>query len=154
MSKPGSIIPLDDHTRELYCKYDLKYFLNLRLAENETSEADLRAMQSAYLDELQKIKALIKKNRKQAHYFIDGQIRKCHSGGFLPSILNLDESRGKHGFLDYPEIGRTLATFELWRKAQKRKILHAKFGDISIKVGALLGFASTLMQIIGAIRTK
>ena len=151
MSNLGKIIELDSETRKLYTGYDFKYFLDAHIEVHSYTANQIETLNQSYQKEIARLKIDIRKNKRQSLYFLDGNIRKCHSGGILPMLFNLDESRGSGGFLDFVEIGKTWASFEIWKKYQKKKLFKETFWDSAIKIGAILGFVSTAMQIIQAV---
>lgn len=149
----GKIITLDEETRKLYSNYNFKYFLDRHLSQHQYPQQELDKMHTAYATELNQLKKLMKANKRQGFYYVDGMIRKCHSGGFLPALFNLDESRGSGGFLDFYEIGKTWAYFDVWRKAERRKFFKKNFWDTVVKTGAILGFILSVIKIIEVINT-
>lgn len=149
----GKIIDLDDDTRRLYSKYDFKFFLDRHIREQKYSDKDMQMLHSTYATVKSNLKGAFKKNRRQSLYVLDGMIRKAHSGGFLPSFFNLDESRGGGGFINFEEVGRTWAYFEVWSRAERRKIFRRTFWDIAVKTGALLGVVLAIIKILEVLRS-
>ncbi len=151
MEKLGTIIPMDDDTRRLYSTYDFEYFLDRHIQAANYNQKDIDTIHRSYQSEKDVVKRDLKKNRKQALHFYDGHIRKCHSGGLLPSFFNLDETRA-YDLTDFDGMGKTRAYFEAWSRAERRKIRWKSFWDVTIKIGAILGFVATAAQIISAFK--
>ena len=147
MRKMGRIIDLDNETRRLYCQFDYRFFLNNHLEESDYSKEDIDEIERGYRETKKKLLNNLKINKKQNISFIDGAIRKMHSGGALPTRFKLDESRSSH-LLDFYAEGEIMAYFEIWKKYELRKIFKRNFWDITIKLGAILGFVLTVIKII------
>jgi hypothetical protein len=148
MSDNSKIIELDKATRKLYSHYDFEYFLDRSLSPASVSQGQKAAILSSYKSEIASIRTELKKNKTQALYNLEGNIRKCHSGGVLPMLFNLSMMRGSGTYLDTQEMGKTWAYFEIWSKFERRQNAKKAFWDVVIKIGALLGFFATIMQII------
>ena len=139
----GNIIELSDEIRELYINYDFRYFIKKHMK----SSNDFKKVEIIYKQHSEKLIAELKLNKKQFLYRIDGAVRKMHSGGFLPSIFELDETR-KLTIFDTPEIGEYWACFELWRKFERRKFTKKKFSKSIIFWGSVLAYVLTIIKII------
>lgn len=150
----GKIIDLDDHTRDLYSKYDFRYFLDRHIDQNTYGSKDLEALHAAYSKVKSDLKRELKENRRQSLYALDGMIRKAHSGGLLPSLFNLDESRGTGDFTNFEEIGKNWAYFEIWSRAERKKIFRKNLWDVMVKTGALLGILLAIIKIVEIFRPQ
>jgi hypothetical protein len=143
MNKLGIIIDLPADIRELYVSYDFEYFLNKVVSDSK----DFKDAKVKYTEIIKELKAELKENKKQTLFHIDGAVRKMHSGGLLPSLFELDETRKLTG-LDFSEYGLNWAYFDLWKKYEKRKILKTKISKMLLFWGAILAYALTVIKII------
>jgi len=149
MAALGTIITLDEATRKLYCYYDYSYFLKRNLEQEKYAAADVQQLHQGYQHTLTRLQHLLKQNKRQGLYHIDGVVRKLHSGGLLPMRFELDESRSSR-ILRFEDEGEAWAYFEIWRKHEKRKIRRQEVWEIIVKVGASLGILLSIMKVIEA----
>ncbi len=146
MSELGKIIPLTTEEKELYSKLDFKYFLEQNIKTQNVNSENINLIHKGYQDTLEKIVNAKKKNKTQFHLFIEGYVRKMHSGGMLPSHFNLSEARS-FSIIRYEDYGENWAYFEMWAKRERvlrrRKCVWKRI----VEVGALLGFLLTVIHI-------
>jgi len=143
MNKLGQIIELPNEIRELYVKYDFQYFLN-KIEKNEFQSQQLI---ESYNKKKSKLQKEIKNNKRQTLFHIDGAVRKMHSGGLLPSLFELDETRKLSG-IDFDGFGENWAYFDIWKKFEKRKILKSKIVKSVLFWGAILAYILTIIKIL------
>lgn len=136
----------DPKTKELLSNLDLRFFLNENIREEKYPEREVSLMYSSYENTMKELKHKHKKNKRQANYFLEGQVRKMFIGGFLPALFHLDEGR-KHTIVDFEGVGHDLAYFKLWQSYYKRKVTAIKTWDIIIKVGSVLAIALSLLKL-------
>ena len=89
MSELGKIIPFTAEEKELYSKLDFKYFLNQNIKSESISLENVELINKGYKNALKKIDLAKKENKTQYHLFIEGYVRKMHSGVMLASHFNL-----------------------------------------------------------------
>lgn len=136
----------DSNTKELLSKFDFDFFLSQNIEEEKYSKEDTEALYSSYNIALTHLKLRYKGEKKQANYFLEGQVRKMFTGGFLPALFHLDEGRS-HTIFDFAGVGHDLAYFKLWQVYYKRKITKQKIWEIVIKVGSLLGIILSIIKL-------
>jgi hypothetical protein len=136
----------DKDTKEMLSKFEFGFFLKQNIEEEKYNQADIDILYSSYETTLKAIKLKYKKDRKQANYFLEGQVRKMFTGGFLPALFHLDEGR-KHRMFGFQEIGHDLAYFKLWQDYYKRKVTAQKVWDIIVKIGSVLAIGLSLIKL-------
>lgn len=97
-------------TKELLSRLDFDFFLKQNSEEQNYSEADINDLYNSYNENIRTLRAKFKTNRKQSNYFLEGQVRKMFTGGFLPALFHLDEGRS-HTIFAFKEVGNDLAHF-------------------------------------------
>lgn len=148
MNKLGIIIDLPADIRELYVNYDFEYFLNKVVHDSK----DFQDAKNKYVEINRELKTKLKENKRQTLFQIDGAVRKMHSGGLLPSLFELDETR-KLTEIDFLEFGLNWAYFDLWKKYEKRKIRKQKITKSVLFWGAILAYILTVIKIIEFLKT-
>ncbi len=93
-----------------------------------------------------------KKNKKQFNYYAEGQVRKMFTGGFLPALFELDETR-RHTIHNFQGIGDSWAYFAYWQKYQKRKVSKEKVWDVLIKTGSILGILLSIIKLFDFLKS-
>jgi hypothetical protein len=91
-------------TKELLCRLDFEYFLKEHIAVENYSRDEVDQIYAAFTSATLDLRKRVKDNKKQFLYFLEGQVRKGFTGGFLPAIFHLDRGRHHH-FLDFPAVG-------------------------------------------------
>ena len=147
MNKLGTIIDLPSEIRELYVKYDFKFFLD----KVEKEQYNQNELIDSYNETKSRLSSEIKKNKKQTLFHVDGAVRKMHSGGLLPSLFELDETRKLTGF-DFAEYRNNWAYFDIWKRFEKRKIIRRKISKSVLFLGAVLAYILTVIKIIEFIK--
>lgn len=147
----GKIIELDDRTRELYTCLDYRFFLEQHMNEFEFTDYQRQAIQDAYEKTRSHLLRSLKTNRRQHLFLIEGDVRKSHSGGSLPSHFKLDETRELE-ILDLNAVGEEMAYFEIWQKHERRKIRSKKIMSYVFRIGAIMGIVLTVIKIIEEIQ--
>ena len=148
MGKLSHIIELDDKTRELYANFDYSFFLDEHLKESNYSNDQIKEIERGYSETKSKLEKNLRKNKRQYKYIIDGCIRKCHSGGALPTRFKLNELRSPDRIINFYAEGEIMAYFEKWKKFEKYRIRSKKAWGFIVRTGAILGFALTIIKII------
>jgi hypothetical protein len=136
----------DKDTKELLSKLDFEFFLKENIEVEKYQESDIELLYSEYSATLKELKLKYKSNKKQSNYFLEGQVRKMFTGGFLPALFHLDEGR-THTIFDFGGIGQDLAYFKRWQIYYKRKVTKAKIWEIVIKSGSILAILLSLIKI-------
>jgi hypothetical protein len=139
----GKVIELSNEMRELYVNYDFRYFLQKHLK----TEDDFQKIKGDFERYRNELLSDLKTNKKQFLHQIDGSVRKMHSGGLLPSLFQLDETR-KLTIFPESEIAKDWASFEIWKKYEKRKILKKKISKMIIFIGSILAYILTVLKLI------
>ena len=137
----------DKETKELLSKLNFEFFLNQNI---KTENYDKKNIDSIYLEfknTENKIKSQIKNNRKQYNFYLEGQVRKMFTGGLLPGLFLLDESR-KNVIFNFSGYGENWAYFNYWQKYYRRKITTQKLWNIITKIGSVLGILLSISKVI------
>jgi len=136
----------DRDTKELLSKYDFEFFLKQNIEEEKYSQEDIDILYTSYKTSLKDLKLKYKKNKKQANYFWEGQVRKMFTGGFLPALFHLDEGK-KNTIFEFQGVGHNLAYFKLWQDYYKRKMTAKKVWDTVVKVGSVLAIILSIIKL-------
>ena len=136
----------DNDTKELLSKFNFDFFLKQNIEEEKYNQTDIDLLYSSFKTTLKDLKLKYKKDRKQANYFLEGQVRKMFTGGFLPALFHLYEGK-KHTMFGFQEIGHDLAYFKLWQDYYKRKVTANKIWDVAIKVGSILAIVLSIIKL-------
>ncbi len=136
----------DKATKELLSKLDFEYFLNQNIQQNNYTEQDIKTIHQSFEVFKQEVLDKSKKNKKQFFYYCEGQVRKMFTGGLIPALFELDESRGFH-IGDFSATGENWAFYQYWRKVYKRKLKREKIWDILVKTGSILAFILTAFKL-------
>jgi len=126
-----------DDTKKLLAKLDFEFFLKENISEENYNANDITEIYISYVNTLKEIKVKSKSNHRQFKLYSEGQVRKMFTGGFLPALFGLDESRG-HKIFDFQAVGDNWAYFKHWQSYQKRKVNRERIWDIIIKTGSIL----------------
>lgn len=139
MLELGKIIPLSSEEKELYSKLDFKYFLDQNIKRENLSSENLKLIEKGYIKTIELINVTRDANKAQFHLFIEGYVRKMHSGGMLGTHFNLSEAR-EFKVLRFEDYGENWAYFEAWAKRERfirrRKTVWKRI----VEIGAVLGF--------------
>ena len=136
----------DKSTKELLSKLDFEYFLNQDIENENYSPENISEIKNEYLKNKQILKNKSRKKRLQFYFYIEGQVRKMFTGGFLPALFHLDESRD-HTIIDFKSVGDAWAYFECWRNLYKKKLFKEKIWNYTIRIGSLLAFILTGLKL-------
>ena len=153
MSELGKIIPLSNDEKELYSKLDFKYFLDQYMKKENITPENVRLIEKGYADTKKIIEASSDENKAQFHLYVEGYVRKMHSGGLLGSHFNLSEVRQFtiHRFEDF---GENWAYFEVWAKREKnlrhRKLIWKRL----VEIGAVLGIVLSVIKLVEVIKAN
>lgn len=134
-------------TKALLAKLDFEFFLKQNFEAEKYSQADIDKVYASYHQTTKLIRTKAKADKKQFNYYAEGQVRKMFTGGFLPALFELDESRG-HTMFDFPAVGESWAYFKHWQTYQKRKITKEKIWDVVIKIGSVLAILLSFLKLI------
>lgn len=126
---------------------DYDFFLKQNIESEKYSQSDIEMIYSNYIKTSEEIKNKAKKNRKQFNIYAEGQVRKMFTGGFLPALFVLDESR-RHTILDFQSTGQSWAYFKYWQKYQRRKNTKEKIWDLIIKTGSILAILLSVLKVL------
>ena len=146
MSELGKIISLSSEEKELYSKLDFKYFLSQNIIRENISPENVSLINKGYNKTIDEIKNARKVNKAQFHLFIEGYVRKMHSGGMLGSHFNLSEVR-KFTILRFEEYGENWAYFEVWAKRERDLRIRKLIWKRIVEFGAILGFVLAAFNI-------
>ena len=153
MSELGKIIPLSDSEKELYSKLDFRYFLDQYIKKENITPENVKLIEKGYSDTNKNIEAASDENKTQFHLFIEGYVRKMHSGGMLGSLFNLSEAR-EFKIFRFEDYGENWAYFEAWAKREKylryRKLVWKRL----VEIGAVLGIILSIIKLIEVIKTN
>ncbi len=141
-----------DDTKKLLAKLDFEFFLMKNAEAEKYKQEDIASMYSSYHLTIKRIKVEAQTNKKQFNFYSEGQVRKMFTGGFLPALFELDESRG-HTIFDFPAIGENWAYFKHWQTYYKRKVTKEKIWDVIIKTGSVLAILLSLLKLFEFINT-
>lgn len=136
----------DKETKELLSKFDFEYFLKENIEVEQYSKEDIDQIYTAFKSTTVDLKKRAKKNKKQFLHFLEGQVRKGFTGGFLPAMFHLDRGRS-HRFIDFPGVGENWAYFKFWADNYKRKVTLKKVWDIIVKVGSVLAIILSIIKL-------
>ena len=138
-------------TKALLAKLDFEFFLKQNIEAEKYHKDDIDKVYSSYHKTTKLIRTKAKANKKQFNYYAEGQVRKMFTGGFLPSLFELDENRG-HTMFDFPAVGENWAYFKHWQTYQKRKITKEMIWDVVIKIGSVLAILLSSLKLIEVIK--
>ena len=136
-----------EETKKLLAKFDFDFFLKLNIEKHNYSQADIDSIYSSRRQELDLIKTKSHDNKKQVNYYVEGQVRKMFTGGFLPALFELDETR-EHKLIDFKAVGENWAYFTHWQTYYKRKVTLTKTLDIIIKSGSVLAIILSIIKLL------
>jgi hypothetical protein len=137
----------DKDTKEILSQFEFDFFLKQNIEEEKYNQADIDILYSSYKTTLKDLKLKYKKDRKQANFLLEGQVRKMFTGGFLPALFHLDEVR-KFTMSSFKDIGHDLAYFKLWQNYYKRKVIAKKIWDVVVKVGSVLAIILSIIKFL------
>ena len=136
----------NNDTKELLSKLDVAYFLKQNSEEQGYAEADMNELYYSYYEKLGTLKTRSKKNRRQSNYFLEGQVRKMFTGGLLPALFHLNDTRNFTIF-EFKEAGNNLAYFKLWQKYYRQKVISKNIWNVIIKTGSILAIILSLIKL-------
>jgi hypothetical protein len=149
MSDLGKIIPLSCEEKDLYSKLDFNFFLSQNIIRENISPENVLLINKGYNKTIDVIKNARKINMAQFHLFIEGYVRKMHSGGMLGSHFNLSEVR-EFTILRFEEYGENWAYFEVWAKRERNLRMRKLIWKRIVEFGAILGFVLVVFNIYKA----
>ena len=136
----------DKSTKELLSKLDFEYFLEQNIQSENYRKEDVKIIYDNFKIFNNEVQKKAKKNKKQFFHYCEGQVRKMFTGGFLPAIFGLDQSR-KLTIIDFPETGESWAYFQYWRNVYKLKIKKEKIWNFIVRTGSILAFILTIFKL-------
>ncbi len=136
----------DKSTKDLLSKYDMSFFLNQNIDDNDYSDEDISTMRDSFQFYQKDLIEKSKENSEQLFLYVEGQVRKMVTGGSLPSLFNLNETRELR-ILDFKASGHDWAYFSYWQKHYKRKVRLEQFWEWTTKVGSVLAIILTIFQL-------
>jgi hypothetical protein len=143
----------NEETKVLLSKLQFKYFLNKNIGDENYNSESIKQMNIKYLETSNKLRNDSKNNKTQQRYYLEGQVRKMFTGGFLPAVFQLDESR-RHTFSDFEAAGENWAYFDHWQRLYKRKLFFKKCWENIIKIGSILGIALSILKLLEVFNGK
>lgn len=146
MSDLKSIIPFSEEEKALYCKYNFGYFLNKKMNSKKWNQEIINQITEAYENYKSVLLLEAKENKKQFYFFLEGQVRKMHSGGLLSTHFNLSEAIDSMS-LNNKAYGENWAIFEIWAKYQKPKIRRKKIWKRTVEIGSIIGWVLGLYTL-------
>ena len=136
----------NEQTKELLSKLDFGFFLKQHFTEETYSEEEIKEIYIAFEKTTRVLKQKSKTNRKQFQFYLEGQVRKMFTGGFIPAMFHLDEGRS-HRFIDFFGVGESWAYFKQWADGYKKKLTRKKIWDIITKAGSLLAIILSVIKL-------
>ena len=137
----------DKETKRLLTSCDFEYFMMQNFSASNYREEEIALIYTSYSAKHRNLVAMSKVKKKQFNLFLEGQVRKMFTGGLLPALFHLDESR-EHYFLDFAAVGEDWAYFNLWSKYYKRKLSKEKTWDWIVKSGSILGIILSIIKVV------
>jgi hypothetical protein len=137
----------DTATKEMLSNLDFNFFLKQNIEEENYDQKDVDSLYSSYETSSEQLKLKYKGNWKQANYFLEGQVRKMYTGGFLTALFHLDEGRS-FSLSRFQDAGHDLAYFKLWQRYYKRKVSAKKIWNIVTKVGSVLAIVLSIIKLL------
>lgn len=138
-------------TKKLLSELDFEFFLKQNIETERYNQSDVDVMYNGYKTALADIKDKARANKRQYNYYTEGQVRKMFTGGFLPALFGLDETR-KHTIFRFDDIGENWAYFQYWQKYYKRKITEEKIWDYIVKIGSILAIILSIIKFFETIK--
>lgn len=143
-----TVINFDQNeTKKLLSSYDFEFFLEQNYHTHAYNQSDVDMVKQEYLSKLENLKEQQRKNKKQFSLFLEGQVRKMFTGGFLPALFHLDESR-VHTLMNFSEVGENWAYFSQWQYYYKKKLTKEKAWNIVTRVGSVLAILLSVLKIL------
>lgn len=140
-------------TKKLLSKMGFEYFMKQHLSTEKYNQIDIDNIYKSYKTTSLQLKNRQKENRAQFYFFCEGQVRKMFTGGFLPSLFGLNETR-RQTFIDFPAVGESWAYFKVWQKHYKRKMTLEKTWDVIVKSGSVLAILLSIIKVLEYLKTK
>jgi hypothetical protein len=137
----------DESVKELISKRDFKFFLEQQLLFEDCIQENRNQIFDSFNLKKAALLSQYKINKKQFYYYLEGNVRKMFTGGFLPAMFQLDESSYQR-LLDFPNVGVNWAFFDLWATLYKRKVRKIKVWQFILKFGSVLGILIAIKDLI------
>lgn len=138
-------------TKKLLSELDFEFFLKGNFEKEKYNKESIEKIYFSYALTKKEIKAKAKENRKQFNLYSEGQVRKMFTGGFLPSLFELNENRGNR-LIDFSAIGENWAYFSHWQDYQKRKIKLDKIWNVVLNIGSVFGIILAILKFLEYIK--
>lgn len=132
-------------TKKLLAKLDFEFYLKQNIEDQKYDESEIAKIHSFYKLTVENIKEKAKTNKKQFNLYSEGQVRKMFTGGLLPALFQLDETRELTIF-NFEEVGENWAYFACWQKYYRKKITCERIWTVTIRVGSILGILLSLFK--------
>ncbi|GGB70771.1 hypothetical protein GCM10007424_08440 [Flavobacterium suaedae] len=133
-------------TKKLLSELDFEFFLKQNIKDENYNEQEINQIHNSYNSYKNELK-LNKKKKKQYYYLMEGKVRKMFTGGLLPALFGLDETRS-HRFIDFEAVGENWAYFNYWQKYYRRKIIREKTWGYIIKLGSTLAIILSIIKLL------
>jgi len=140
----------DKETRKLLAKLDFEFFLKQNMLEEDYPQEKIENIYISFAEYKKSLRERRFGNSKQFYFYLEGQVRKMFTGGFLPALFHLDEGR-KHTIVDFSGVGKSYAIFKQWQKHYKHKITAALIWEVIIKIGSILGIVLSIIALLKAL---
>jgi len=137
----------NEETKALLAKLDFEFFLKRNIEQEKYDASNILKIYSTSENVRREIKLKYKGQRRQFSLYCEGQVRKMFTGGFLPALFQLDESRG-HTIIDFIGVGESWAYFDYWRKAKNREISKKKTWEVVTKFGSIVAIILGILKVI------
>jgi len=136
-----------EDTKKLLAKLNFDFFLKQNIEEAKYHQNDINTIYESYAANVLQIKIKAKSNKKQFFYYSEGQVRKMFTGGLLPIIFELDDSRG-YKIFNFSEIGFNWSYFNYWQKYYNKKITKEKIWNVIVRTGGILAILLSLLKLL------
>jgi hypothetical protein len=140
-------------TKELISKLDFEFFLNQNINKENYPKESVSEIKKEFDLCHKELRNKSKTNRNQFYFYSEGQVRKMFTGGFLPALFELDESR-RHTISDFKAVGENWAYFEYWSINYRKKQRKEKLWENTIRVGSILAFILTALKLYEILTKK
>jgi hypothetical protein len=137
----------NDETKCLLAKMNFEFFLKENIDTEKYDNSDVAKIYSTFEKSKEELRTKYPNRNKQFVLYCEGQVRKMFTGGFLPALFQLDESRG-HTFIDFIAVGESWAYFDYWRKAKNREITKKKTWEVVTKFGSIVAIILGILKVI------
>lgn len=140
----------NNDTKELLTKCNFVFFMQRIIEKHEYTKDELLAYDNEYKNTMTYLNDLLKINKYQYNLYIESQVSRSFSNGYLPCIFNLIPQMSDFDITDFKGTGVERAYFEVWQKFYKNKLTFRKLHKWYVNIGTLLAIILTAIKIIEA----